>query len=131
MNALIREIRKAANDLPVGKRRDVCNKLDRIELTFKKADIKADLPSELVKPEPVEDASAYRYQRQLVYEYLMAGNTITSLQAIQMFGITRLSAVIYQIEKMTGKAPNRKRIVVPNRAGINVSVCVYWIDRGN
>ncbi len=120
IQALIRELRKSAATLPDGKRRDINNKLDRIHLALRKAqDIEED----------VDPAIEYERQRQTVYNYLMAGNTLTSLQAIKLFGITRLSARIMDIEKMTGKAPNRRRINVKNRNGRTVSVCEYWIDQ--
>ena len=53
----------------------------------------------------------------------------TTLEAIRKWGITRLSARIMDIEKMTGKAPSRRRINVKNRNGRTVSVCEYWIDK--
>ena len=120
IQALIRELRKSAATLPDGKRRDINNKLDRIHLALRKAP---------AIEEEVDHSIEYERQRQTVYNYLMAGNTLTSLQAIKLFGITRLSARIMDIEKMTGKAPNRRRINVKNRNGRTVSVCEYWIDQ--
>ena len=120
INALIRELRKEAENLTPGKKRDVNNKLDRISSALRNA------------PEPVEEVDPdieFERQRQTVYNYLMEGHTITSLEAIQKWGITRLSARIMDIEKMTGKAPNRHRITVKNRNGRNVSVCEYWIEQ--
>lgn len=128
MNALIREIRNAANELPAGKRRDVNNKLERIELAFKKANIYPSAPS---TSDTVDEDLVRQNQRRIVYNYLLDGHTITSLQAFKMFGITRLSAVIFDIGKMTGKDPERKRITVQNRNGKNVSVCQYWIEAEN
>ena len=121
INALIRELRRSAETLTPGKRRDVNNKLDRISSALRKASPQVD--------EYVDPAIEYERQRQTIYNYLMAGNTITSLQAIRLFGITRLSARIMDIEKMTGKAPNRRRINVKNRNGRTVSVCEYWIEQ--
>ena len=131
MKALVREIRTAANELPDGKRRDVNNKLDRIELSFKKANLFNEGEPAPSKSEQVDESIVFQKQRQIVYNWMMAGNTITSLQAFKMFGITRLSAVIFDIGAMTGKAPERKRITVKNRNGRNVSVCEYWIQAEN
>ena len=122
IQALIRELRKTAATLPDGKRRDINNKLDRIHLALRNAQ------------EPDEDADPnleHERQKMVVYRYLLDGNTITSMEAIQKFGITRLSAVIFDIGKMTGKAPDRKRITVQNRNGRNVSVCEYYLTPEN
>lgn len=120
IKALIRELRRSAETLTPGKKRDVNNKLDRISSALRNA------------PDPVDEvdpAIEFERQRQTVYNYLMEGHTITSLEAIQKWGITRLSARIMDIEKMTGKAPNRRRINVRNRNGRTVSVCEYWIEQ--
>ena len=117
INALIRELRKEAENLTPGKKRDVNNKLNRIY-------------NHLRNVANEDDSLAVEYDRQkmMVYNYLLAGHTITSLEAIEKFGITRLSAVIFNIEKMTGKAPNRRSIPVRNRYGKTVYVTEYWIE---
>ena len=120
--ALIRELRKSAATLPDGKRRDINNKLDRIHLALRNA------PDLDETPDPELE---HERQKMVVYRYLLDGHTITSLEAIQKFGITRLSAVIFNIEKMTGKAPSRRMIPVSNRYGKTVRVAEYWIDPEN
>lgn len=120
INAIIRELRKSAEELTPGKRRDVNNKLNRIAIALRKSDNK------VVETDEVQE---YERQKMLVYNYLMAGHTITSLEAIEKFGITRLSAVIFNIEKMTGRAPSRRMIPVTNRYGKTVRVAEYWIDQ--
>lgn len=115
INALVRELRKSAENLTPGRRRDVNNKLDRIARHLRNV-------TEDAAPE-VE----YERQAQTLLNWLLAGNTITSLEAIKKWGITRLSARIMDVEKMTGKAPNRRRINVKNRNGRTVSVCEYWM----
>ena len=120
INAIIRELRRSAETLTPGKRRDVNNKLDRISLALRNAPAVDD---------EVDPDIEFERQCQTVYNYLLAGNTITSLEAIRKWGITRLSARIVDIEKMTGKAPNRRRINVKNRNGRTVSVSEYWIDQ--
>ena len=121
INSIIRELRRSAETLTPGKRRDVNNKLDRILSALRNAPV--------VEDEEVDPSIEFERQRQTVYNHLMAGNSLTSLEAIKKFGITRLSARIMDIEKMTGKAPNRRRIKVKNRNGRTVSVCEYWIDQ--
>ena len=118
INALIRELRKEAENLTPGKKRDVNNKLNRIYSHLRNVANEDDSP-----------AVEYDRQKMIVYNYLLAGHTITSLEAIEKFGITRLSAVIFNIEKMTGKAPNRRSIPVRNRYGKTVYVTEYWIER--
>lgn len=117
INALIRELRKEAENLTTGKKRDVNNKLNRIYNHLRNVANEDDSP-----------AVEYDRQKMMVYNYLLAGHTITSLEAIEKFGITRLSAVIFNIEKMTGKAPNRRSIPVRNRYGKTVYVTEYWIE---
>ena len=118
INAIIRELRKEAENLTPGKKRDVNNKLNRIYNHLRNVANEDDSP-----------AVEYDRQKMIVYNYLMAGHTITSLEAIEKFGITRLSAVIFNIEKMTGKAPNRRMIPVLNRYGKTVRVAEYWIEQ--
>ena len=117
INALIRELRKEAENLTPGKKRDVNNKLNRIYNHLRNNTATED------------EAVEYDRQKMIVYRYLMAGHTITSLEAIEKFGITRLSAVIFNIEKMSGKAPNRRMIPVINRYGKTVRVAEYWIEQ--
>ena len=119
IQALIRELRQSAASLPDGKRRDINNKLDRIHLALRNAPDRDEIPAPDLEHER---------QKMVVYRYLLEGNTITSMEAIKKFGITRLSAVIFNIGKMTGKAPSRRMIPVSNRYGKTVRVAEYWID---
>ena len=118
INAIIRELRKSAETLTPGKRRDVNNKLDRISIALRNSEYNGE-----------DEVKEYERQKMLVYNYLLEGHTITSLEAIRKFGITRLSAVIFNIEKMTGRAPSRRMIPVTNRYGKTVRVAEYWIDQ--
>ena len=118
-NAILAEIRKLARELPSGQRDAIINKCNRVQLLTERYRKTSDTP----------DPDLYENQRQIVLKWLLDGHTITSKQAIEMFGITRLSAVIFQIEKATGKAPNRRNIFVPTRYGGRVRVTEYWIDK--
>lgn len=125
-NAILAEICKIARNLPSGQRDAIVNKCNRIRQVMKRY-----RKDEQDAVTPADDSSAYENQRQVVLKWLLDGNTITSKQAIEKFGITRLSAVIYQIEKATGKAPNRRNIFVPTRYGKSVRVTEYWIEQDN
>ena len=124
LNALIREIREEAKTLPAGKRRDVNNKLERIELNFRRAgkSVPVTTPTE-------EEAEHFASQVKTIYNYLLAGNTLTSLDALRIFGVARLASRICDITKQTGITPNRKRIQVTNRHGKEVWVNEYWIEK--
>jgi len=124
LNDLIREIRKAAQDLPAGRRRDVQNKLERIAIQFRRSQVKN--PKNDVTE---EEAERFTSQAKTIYNYLLEGNHITSMDALHIFGVARLASRICDIEKQTGIAPSRRRIKVTNRFGKEVSVNEYWIDR--
>jgi len=127
ISALLRELMKATEDLPAGKRNEVINKLNRVGIILKRS-----MTDNIAVPstsDPVDESLEFERQRMTVYNWMLAGHSITSLQAIKMWGITRLSARIKDIEKMTGIAPNRRRITVTNRNGRNVSVCEYYLEQ--
>lgn len=126
IEVLIRELRNEAQTLPAGKKRDVLNKLDRINLQFRRAGATA--PSTDTVTE--EDAERLTSQAMTIYKYLMDGNTLTSMDALRIFGVARLASRICDIEKRTGITPNRRRIPVTNRFGKEVYVNEYWIEQG-
>jgi len=57
---------------------------------------------------------------------LLTGARITSLEAINRYGCTRLSGRIYDIEQM-GYKVERRMIEVPTRNG-KTKVAEYWIE---
>ena len=124
--SLVRELRNEAQSLPAGKKRDVLNKLDRITLQFRRAGATA--PSTDTVTE--EEAERLTSQAMTIYKYLMDGNTLTSMDALRIFGVARLASRICDIEKRTGITPNRRRIPVTNRFGKEVYVNEYWIEQG-
>lgn len=126
IESLIRELRNEAQTLPAGKKRDVLSKLDRITLQFRRAGAMA--PSTDTVTE--EDAERLTSQAMTIYKYLMDGNTLTSMDALRIFGVARLASRICDIEKRTGITPNRRRIPVTNRFGKEVYVNEYWIEKG-
>lgn len=75
-----------------------------------------------------ENASESLTQKKELLNYLKEGNKITSLEAIQLFGITRLSARIFEIDELIGRSCNRETALVTNRYGRTVRVTRYWIE---
>lgn len=126
IESLIRELRNEAQSLPAGKKRDVLNKLDRITIQFRKAGASTPATNDVTE----EDAERLTSQSMTIYKYLMDGNTLTSMDALRIFGVARLASRICDIEKRTGITPNRRRIPVTNRFGKEVYVNEYWIEQG-
>lgn len=124
--SLVRELRNEAQSLPAGKKRDVLNKLDRITIQFRKAGASTPATNDVTE----EDAERLTSQAMTIYKYLMDGNTLTSMDALRIFGVARLASRICDIEKRTGITPNRRRIPVTNRFGKEVYVNEYWIEKG-
>ena len=125
LDAIIREIRSAANDLPAGKKRDVNNKLDRIAIAFKRSKAPAKSTNQVSE----EEAERFSSQAKTIYNYLLEGHRITSMDAQRIFGVARLASRICDIEKQTGVTPSRQRIQVTNRFGKEVYVKEYWIEK--
>ena len=123
---LVRELRNEAQSLPAGKKRDVLNKLDRITIQFRKAGASTPATNDVTE----EDAERLTSQAMTIYKYRMDGNTLTSMDALRIFGVARLASRICDIEKRTGITPNRRRIPVTNRFGKEVYVNEYWIEKG-
>ena len=126
IESLIRELRNEAQTLPAGKKRDVLNKLDRITLHFRSDKAKTVATDTVTE----DDAERLTSQAMTIYKYLMDGNTLTSMDALRIFGVARLASRICDIEKRTGITPNRRRIPVTNRFGKEVYVNEYWIEKG-
>ena len=62
-----------------------------------------------------------------IREHLEAGLPITSLEAIRLFGVTRLSAIIFELRK-TGMKIKSERYHTVNRYGKPVSVSRYFLE---
>ena len=62
-----------------------------------------------------------------ILNYLLNGNTITPLEALDKFNCLRLGARIKDIEKRLGYPPERRRKKVTNREGKEVYVAEYWL----
>lgn len=69
-------------------------------------------------------------QKERLLEHLKRHRSITTLEAINQLGITRLSARIYELTK-NGYVFRKNRIMVPNRYGKMVQVIQYvLVDEG-
>ena len=67
--------------------------------------------------------NTYAYQ---VMQWLKSGRTITSKQAIDEFGCTRLSAVIFRLINEFNMPIAKTMIPVKNRNGRHVEVAKYY-----
>ena len=67
-----------------------------------------------------------RGQSGVLLNYLLAGNRITSAEAFERFGVTRLSARIYEY-KAKGYPILDRKITEKNRYGESVTYSEYWI----
>ena len=65
-------------------------------------------------------------QTQMVKDHLESGKTLTSLDAANFFGITRLAARCHDLKK-EGLPIQSKTVTVKNRFGQNVTVSEYSI----
>ena len=63
-----------------------------------------------------------------VRRHLLDHKTITSWEAITDYGITRLSAVIYDLRHLEGLAISSKRISAKNRYGEPTSFVKYVLE---
>lgn len=59
--------------------------------------------------------------------YFRQGNSITSLEAFNILGDSRLSATIFELKKL-GVPIQDKCINVPNRFGESCRVKEYWVE---
>lgn len=69
-------------------------------------------------------------QQQRVLDYIKDGSTITSLDAFNKLGITRLAAVIYDLKNL-GYFIGSRRISVRNRFNENCNVSEYFYGGEN
>lgn len=69
-------------------------------------------------------------QQERILEYLQTGKTITTLNAFNELGITRLASRIYDL-KESGHLINKKMITVLNRYDEKCSVAEYSLGGSN
>ena len=122
--AVLAEIRKMARQLPTGTANAIINKCNKAQKSLARG---KDLPI----PEAIVDLGPggqdhFDSQAKAVLAYMREGHTITSLEALRLFGIISFPRRILDIEKLTGIAPKRRRIQVTNRHGKQVYCNEYW-----
>ncbi|MCQ2911559.1 MAG: helix-turn-helix domain-containing protein [Clostridia bacterium] len=66
-----------------------------------------------------------------VMDWLWSFGNITSMDAIEMFGATRLSAIIYSLRHHYGYNIITKREKTRNRYGNNVNYARYYLVKEN
>ena len=71
---------------------------------------------------------ARQSQREQILQYLKNGNSITQMEATEMFGCTRLAARINELRD-AGYPIKSKMISSKNRYGVPMSYCQYSIQR--
>lgn len=67
-------------------------------------------------------------QTKAILEHLLSGKAITSIEAIELYGATRLSGIIYYLREQ-GYQINSSRKVIKTRYGKSVAVAVYSFER--
>lgn len=68
-------------------------------------------------------------QEFVIATHLMGGKTLTSREAFDLYGTTRLSAVIYNLRHIEGLPITDERIKVKNRFGRQTLVSRYKWER--
>lgn len=69
-------------------------------------------------------------QKQAVLDHLLSGKELSSIQAINLYGVTRLGAIIFNLKK-EGYVINSRREMVVNRFGHTSNPSVYSIPEEN
>lgn len=67
-------------------------------------------------------------QKQAVLDHLLSGKELSSIQAINLYGVTRLGAVILNLKK-EGYVINSRREKVKNRFGHTSTPSIYSISK--
>lgn len=67
-------------------------------------------------------------QKQCILEHLLSGSPITSQQAIDLYGATRLSGIIYSLKKKGYNILSKNR-TVKTRFGTHTVISIYYIPK--
>ena len=71
---------------------------------------------------------AKKSQREMILDYLENGYSINQMEAIELFGCTRLAARIKELRD-AGYPIKSKRISSKSRYGVPINYCQYSIQR--
>jgi len=69
-------------------------------------------------------------QETVILQHLMQHGSITSFEAIQLYGVTRLSAIIYTLRHKRGFNIATDFKTVTTRLGVVTSVGIYKLIKG-
>ena len=67
-------------------------------------------------------------QKQVVLDHLLSGKELSSIEAISLYGATRLGAIIFNLKK-EGYIINSRREKVKNRFGHTSNLSIYSISK--
>lgn len=67
-------------------------------------------------------------QKQAVLDHLLSGKELSSIEAISLYGATRLGAIIFNLKK-EGYIINSRREKVKNRFGHTSNPSIYSISK--
>ena len=70
-------------------------------------------------------------QRELVLNHLQQHGSITSMEAFQLFGVTRLSAIIYELRHKEDYKVLSVFEVVTTRQGCKTAIARYVLGKEN
>ena len=99
----------------------------RAVLALRRLERKPNLKDDTIMANINDNAAQSASQTKQILEYLRAGNRITPLEALRLFGTMRLNARIWDIECLTGIRPKRKRVRVQTANGGTAIVMQYWL----
>lgn len=99
----------------------------RAVLALRRLERKPNLKDDTIMANINDNAAQSASQTKQILEYLRAGNRITPLEALRIFGTMRLGARIWDIECLTGIRPKRERVRVQTANGGTAIVMQYWL----
>ena len=70
-----------------------------------------------------------RGQTEAIYNHLCEKGSITSMEAFEKYGATRLSAIIFRLRKDYGKDIETRDITIKNRFGENCTFAKYVLNK--
>lgn len=66
-----------------------------------------------------------RTQTDMIYQHLLKHGTITTMQAYDLYGVTRLSARIWDLRHLLGVKITAKNVTQKNRNGVTINFAEY------
>jgi len=72
-----------------------------------------------------------RSNKRLILEYMVAGNSLTTLEAFNKFRCTALHSVISELNQFHGIVCDRKMVTCKDSQGHKSTVARYWLSQSN